>query len=212
MIPGWSAGYKNMFIDLILRDGVTSDARNIIDAAIERTGDNMMEYRIQLKMYEKNYSEGIKLAEKSSPGDFDLPGGKYIYLARLNAAINNSDNTLKYYESARLDLEEALKNKPYNYSLHGLLGLVYAGCGNKKKALEEVENAITMAHKKNQMDESDMKLYRAQIYTLSGDYENASASIRFLLNNPSFFSIRLLELDPIWKPLMDKPEYRKKIK
>jgi len=60
---------------------------------------------------------------------------------------------------------------------------------------------------KNKFDECDMRIKFAKILTMTGDYDKAVAEIAFLLNNQSRLSIGLLKLDPVWKPLMDNPEY-----
>jgi len=52
----------------------------------------------------------------------------------------------------------------------------------------------------------------ARIYTILGDYDNAFSSIENLLKNPASFSVKLLQLDPVWKPLSDKPQYNALIK
>jgi tetratricopeptide (TPR) repeat protein len=172
----------------------------------------MIEYRILLNLYDKNYSRALDLAERSNSEDYDFPGKKYIYMARLNSALNNLEKSSKFYESARLIINKTLIKNPDNYNMHSLLAQAYAGLGNKKMAIQEAETAIQIAHKKNRVDEIEMRLYLAQIYTISGDYENAFPLVIYLLNNPSYFTKKLLELDPVWKPLLDQPEYRKKIK
>jgi hypothetical protein len=62
------------------------------------------------------------------------------------------------------------------------------------------------------MKESDMIVTLAQIYTKIGLYDEAIKNIEYLLKNPSNFSPKLLELDPVWKPLNNKPEYQILIK
>lgn len=208
-IPEWPAGYKNKFDALILKKGSTSEAQELIDEAIKKTGDKMMKYRVELKMYEKKFSEALALSDSANQEDFEYTGEKYIFMAKLNKALNNNSNGVKYYESARLILSQAIKKKPDESILHGLLGLAYAGINNKTKALEEEEIAIQIAHIRNRVDESEMKMYLAEIYTMFGDYDDVYPRIQFLLNNPSFFSKKLLLTDPIWILLLDRPEYKK---
>jgi hypothetical protein len=45
-----------------------------------------------------------------------------------------------------------------------------------------------------------------------GDYDNAIINIEYLLENPACFSIRLLQLDPVWKPLLNIPEFQSLVK
>jgi hypothetical protein len=88
-----------------------------------------------------------------------------------------------------------------NYFIHSLKAIAYAGMGNKEKAIEEGKISIGLTLK-NKKDESDMKINQAVVYTMVGDYDNAIINIEYLMENPSLFSCRMLELDPVWKPLL----------
>ena len=211
-IPYWPAGFKNKFETLILKNGATSEAISLIEESIKSTGDNMKKHRVLISMYQSSYSNALQIAENSSVSDFDFKGEKYLYMARLSKALNNQTNANRYYESARIILSQSLKKSPKDVYLHGGLALAYAGLGEKSKAIEEGEKAIQMASRQNRMEEIDMKINLAQIYTLLGDYDNAYSFVSYSLTNPSFFSKQLLYIDPIWKPLLDHPEYKKKIK
>ena len=210
-MPGWSVGYKNKINVLILKKGKTSEARAVLEDAIKKTGESMIEYRILLDMYERKYSDVLHEAEISNPADFNIKGNRYLYLAKINSVLNNPEVARTYYDSACVILNQDLKNDPNNSALHGALGIAYAGLGSTIKAIAEGERAIKLAVK-NKMDESDMKINLAQIYTMAGEYVNALSNIAYLLNNPSFFSESLLQIDPVWKPLMDQPEFRTKIR
>jgi tetratricopeptide (TPR) repeat protein len=56
-----------------------------------------------------------------------------------------------------------------------------------------------------------MTEYLAQIYSMIGEYDKAIELLEELLKNPSDFSIKLLQLDPVWKPLQKMPEFKKLI-
>ena len=211
LVPGWPDGYKNKIETIILKNGKISLARTILDDAIRKTGETMIKYRILLNIYEKKYADALNEAKKSKLADYDIQAKKYLYLAKISTALNNVSDADKYYDSALVSLNLDLKTDPLNHVIHSLTGIAYAGLGNKIKAIMEGEKAITLI-KNNKMDESDMKINLAQIYTMVGDYDNALAIIAYLLNNQSCFSERILQLDPVWKPLMDQPEFKTKIK
>jgi hypothetical protein len=71
---------------------------------------------------------------------------------------------------------------------------------------------MKIASQKTMMDECDIRLILAQVYVMTGDYFNALPCLAKLLNTPSLLSEKMLQIDPVWKPLMDQPEYRKKIR
>jgi tetratricopeptide (TPR) repeat protein len=207
MMPGWPAGYGNKIETLILKSGKTAEARTLVETAIKKTGDNMIGRRILLDIYDRKYEDALQLAEKSGDGHFEDNGNRYLYLATISTLLKNQKNARLYYDSARVSLTTALSKDPINCEIHGLTGIAYAGLGNKIKAIEEGEKSIALTQK-NKVDESDMRITFAKILTMVGEYDKAIAEIAFLLNNQSRLSVGLLELDPVWKPLMDNPEYK----
>ena len=49
----------------------------------------------------------------------------------------------------------------------------------------------------------------ARIYVMVGKYYEAMEQIKILLSIPSELSVKLLLLDPAWKPLWDMAEFKK---
>ena len=211
LVPGWFAAYKNKIQTMILKDGRTREVMDLLEDAIKKTGNNMIEEKIRLSIFGGDYSEALNKAEQSSSEDFALNGTRFIYLAEISSLLNKSDDARKYYDSALVILTHELNKNSATCAIHGLAGLAWAGVGNKKKAVEEGQKAIILTGIDN-MDGSDMKLNLAQIYTMTGEYDSAISLISFLLNNPSSLSKKLLQIDPVWKPLHDNPEYKKVIK
>jgi tetratricopeptide (TPR) repeat protein len=211
-IPNWAGSFKNKYETLLLKKGLTKEARELLNEAIANTGDNMKKYRIDQAVYEGKYDYAFQLAEGSSSEDFENTCDKYLYLAKISSLMNKPGEALKYYKSARDILTVYLRKNDKNYALHGSLAVAYAGLGEKSKAMEEGEKALLLSSPQNKMDETDMRINLAKISMMTGDYDNAFTLISFSIKNPSFFSKELLSLDPIWKPLRDNPEYRNKIK
>ena len=211
LVPEWSAAYKNKISALTMKYGKTAEAKALIEAAIKNTGDNMIEDKILTSLYDRNYPEALHWAEVSKPPDFLNSVMRHLYLAEINNLMKNPENSMIYYDSALVHLTQTLLKDPLRCDIHAMAGIAYAGLGNRKKAIEEGERAIFLAEKDKTV-ESDMKLILAQIYCMTGEYDNALSLIAFLLNNPSMISENLLYMDPVWKPIMDNREYRKLIK
>ncbi len=211
LVPGWPDAYKNKIQTLLLKTGKTSEVRTLLDEAIKKTGDNMMKERILLDIFDKNYDEALHKAEESKPADFMVNGSRFLHLAAISNLLGKPAVARSYYDSALVILKAESGKDPLNYQIHCQTGIAFAGLGNKSSAIAEGEKAITLAEK-NKMDESDMKINLAQIYTLVGDYDNAIVTIAYLLNNPSCLSKRMLQIDPRWKPLMENREYKEMIR
>ena len=89
------------------------------------------------------------------------------------------------------------------------MGIAYAGLGQKYKAINAGEKAVELLPVSK---EAWRGVYRtgdlAQIYVMVGEYEAALEQIELLLSIPGPLSTKLLQLDPIWKPLWNYPEFK----
>ena len=79
---------------------------------------------------------------------------------------------------------------------------------NEEKAIEEADITRNLI-KNNIQNESQIIINLAQIYTLTGEYDQAFSTIEYLLKTPSSFSVKLLSLDPVWEQLVKQPEFIK---
>jgi tetratricopeptide (TPR) repeat protein len=210
LVPSWPAAYDNKIIALLLRDGNTSGATSVLEEATRRTGDRMVEYRIMLNLYDRNYIVAFQEASDSHIQDFNFNVDKYIFLIRICYLTGRNEEVKHYCDSALLILKNDLILDPYNSELHGYAGIAHAYLGNRTLAVEEGEKAIKFAMK-NKMVESEMKINLAKIHTILGEFDDATSLIAYLLNNPSVLSEELLKKDPVWKPLMDNPQYSQRI-
>jgi tetratricopeptide (TPR) repeat protein len=203
-MPGWSSPYVNKIETFLLNDGNISEARSVMDAAIKNTGERLQDVKIRLDILDGKLKEALYETDHSVPGNFEIKGEKYLFYAKIYSLLNNPKIARIYYDSALVSLNENSMVKK-DAIIHSLIAIAYAGNGNKEKALEESKLSVDLAIR-NKMDESDMKLTQAEVYIMIGDYDNAIINIEYLLNNPSVFSVRLLRLDPVWKPLLKLPE------
>ena len=67
---------------------------------------------------------------------------------------------------------------PGNADLYGSLGIAYAGLADKAKAIEAGKKAVELSGK-NKIFEGDMRINLAEIYTMTGDFENSIKSIKY---------------------------------
>ena len=211
VLPVWSASYKNKIEALLLKDGNTAEARNLLDTGIKITGDNFRYYKIRIYLIERNYSQALKETEKSSPSDFRYKGIKFLLLADINSYMKNNENAQIYYDSAQVSFNKDLKKDRNNFEILSYAGIASAGKKDKLKAIEEGTKAIDLI-KYNNFEKSDMVLNLARIYTMLGEYDQAIDAINYLLQNklnvPSELSINMLKSDPVWNPLLGNPRMK----
>jgi hypothetical protein len=64
--------------------------------------------------------------------------------------------------------------------------------------------------RKDQLNEEKKENSRKRmIYVMVGRYDDAIRQIKYLLSIPGFLSTKILELDPRWAPLRNRPEFKK---
>jgi TolB-like protein len=211
MMPKWSAPYQNKIESLILRDGNTKEAEIVLDSAVLRTtGGQFPKDKIIFDLYNKKYEEALVKAENTDLSYFDNQGDKYLVFAKIYNNLNDQGFAAKYYNSAFSYFSEKLKENAENTYFLSLAGISAAGLNDKKKALEYGQTALKLTGN-NYMEKSWRTKDLAQIFVMLGEYDKALILIEELLNNPSDFSINILQIDPVWKPLQKKAEFRKMI-
>ena len=211
IMPNWSAPYSNKVGALLSKTGNTSEARIMLDSATYKTGKSFLRAKIMLDIYDGKFREALYKVETSGNGDFSSTGEKHIYNAFIYSYLNNQHKAYQYYDSARVFFINQLAASPGNADLYGSLGIAYAGLADKAKAIVAGKKAVELSGK-NKIFEGDMRINLAEIYTMTGDFENSIKSIKYLLDNPSDLSVKLLQIDPSWKPLASRPDFQKLVR
>jgi TolB-like protein/tetratricopeptide (TPR) repeat protein len=211
IMPEWSASYQNKIESLILRDGNTRAAEIVLDTAEVKTrGGYFYIDRILLDLYNGRFDDALLKTTIGNPSDFFSQGERYMIFAEIYRYLKNPELSRNYYQSA-LDLfNRKLAENPENPRILSRIGIAAAGLNDRLKAIESGEKAIELSgsNVKYKMDGiQDL----AQIYVLLGEDKKSLELLEELLKNPSTISLKLLQLDPVWKPLLDMPEFKKLI-
>lgn len=128
-----------------------------------------------------------------------------MYLGNISLLQGNSENANMYFDLALVVLNLELGSDGSNANIHSLIGLAMAGKGDQG-AITEGKYAIELAKKaKDYVLESEMIANMAEIYTKLGMCESATEQIDYLLKNPSYFSVTMLMLDPVWERWLECP-------
>ncbi|HEX2976785.1 MAG TPA: hypothetical protein VHO68_12690, partial [Bacteroidales bacterium] len=123
----------------------------------------------------------------------------------------NTSISMGFYKSSLDILIPEIQEHPRDNNYRRKAALAYAGLGNKVKALEEIEEAMRLSLDNNMLT-SDTMIDLARIFTMTGDYGNAFETIKYLLDNPSMLSAKVLQSDPVWDPLKQFSEYKTLVK
>lgn len=216
--PEDAVGYRLKIYTYLLRDGNVFKARAVIkDAAIHNISEieilSSHNFFPLLDIYSENYQNALDaLSSISWEGKIDLNSyhPKNLYQAMIYDLLSRPEKAKTYFDSAKVELEAKLQELPDDPRILSSLGVVYAGLGEKEKAVRYGTEAVTL-----QSIEKDavMGLFRieelAWIYVLVGEYDAALEQIEILLNKHGSYSVPMLKLDPKWKPLWDHPNFIK---
>jgi tetratricopeptide (TPR) repeat protein len=123
--------------------------------------------------------------------------------------MNMPEKALGYFESARFTLDSMILKNPEDPRLYSSLGIAYAGLGQKENAIKAGKRGVEMMKIE---EEAYRGVFRVEdlsrIYVMVGEYDLALEQIKYLLTIPSRLSVKMLLLDPAWKPLWNLPEFK----
>jgi TolB-like protein/Tfp pilus assembly protein PilF len=206
-----SLAYVNWNKNIQKARDILTEANQIITSPVEQA--QLRRAMFSLELYDGKYEKAIMyLSLDKSKGRDDqfnfVP--KYQYFATLYGLMGKPELEHAYYDSSRLVLEDKIKITPDDSRLYSSLGIAYAGLGHKKEAIEAGEKAVKMLSISKEAYRGTCRVEDlARIYIMTGEYEKALKEIKLLLSVPGRLSVNLLQLDPIWKPLKNNPEFIK---
>src|ERR1035437_1340582 len=184
----------------------TNNKNSISDSTI-------IETNVLIDIYEGKYEEALK---DISLFKYDVIETqfyfrpKYLYNATIYGLMNKPELEHACWDSARIFLQRKMVNMPDDPRLFSSLGIVYAGLGLKERAIEAGRRGVELMPINK---EAYRGVFRAEdlalIYVMVGKYDDAIKQIKYLLSIPGFLSTKILELDPRWAPLRNRPEFKK---
>jgi len=126
----------------------------------------------------------------------DLVLGLEYYL------ISNEKMSTIHFEAERIFLEEKLKESINDDRIYRSLGIVYAGLGNKSKAIEYGKKAIEI----HGMESDELNM--ARILMMVGEYDEGIAHLENLLEHTKVISIEYLKNFYIWKAFHNNEKFK----
>jgi len=198
-------------------DGNTIQSRKTIEEAYQynecKYDPLLFESTVINDIYDLNYPKAIT---DLSSNDIDFifvqfyVNLKSLLYARVYSLMNMPEKAKDYYSKSKITLDSMILKNPEDSRLYSALGISYAGMGKKTKAIEAGKKGLDLMPINK---EAYRGVFRAEdlakIYVMVGEYDAALLLIKELLDMPSRLSVKLLLLDPVWKPLWNLPEFKK---
>lgn len=210
LAPDWSLPYVAK-ANLHLNWGSgTARARKILNEASGKINYTDIAHTLAiLDLFDGDYQSALsRLSEPNASGN-DLVA--YLFTkAQIYDLMNQPQLKRDFYNSARMNLETKVKERPQDARFHSELGLAYAGLGEKEKAIMEGQKAVELLPVSKDAYVGPVAVANlARIYVMVGEYDNAIDQLENLLFMPSDISIPVLRLDPTWAPLRNHPRFKK---
>jgi serine/threonine-protein kinase len=116
------------------------------------------------------------------------------------------------FEQARIVAERLVRESPDDAPRRVMLGQVLAALGQKDAAIAQGKRAAELLpESEDAFGGPTISVALAQIYTWTGEYDQAFRLLDHLLATPNGVTVPVLKLDPAWDPLRNDPRYQKLI-
>jgi len=211
LMPKWGDAYQNKIESLIGRDGNTIAAEAAQDTAelmVKTTYLN--KNRIIFDLYNRKFEDALVKATMAGPDNYFSNGERYMIFAEIHRYLKNKDLSRNYYKSAFDYFSRKLEENPDIPRTISYMGIAAAGLDDKLKAIELGHRAIDLSAA-SVLDFKERILDLAKIYVMTGEYDECIDLLAELLKGPSPVSSKIIQLDPVWKPLYNMVKFKKLI-
>jgi TolB-like protein len=187
-------------------------ARELAQVPANSTNEVIVYNRVLQATFERRFNDAIALATQElsefKPGD----AGTKLVIPQLGFLLEWAGKP----NESRAAFTRALEAiKPTaetivpadSYVLPSTLATVYAGLGEKDKALAQARQAVTQ-YNNDAVGKPAAEAILAQIQARFGDLESALAALPHLLDVPAGLHLSDLRYDPAWDPLRKDPRFQ----
>jgi TolB-like protein/Flp pilus assembly protein TadD len=195
-----------------LWDGTTDRARRLMESAPKMDSPEIEYEMLLLDLYDRKPDRALSRLEESTIAAYST---QFYYVPKgllecVCFSEMGEDERAKSACTSTVDLlQREIDLRPHDYRVHTALGHALALLGRDQDAVRAAEHGVElMPISRDVLVGADQTIELAKIYTRVGRHDNALELIEELLSMPSFLSVGLLRLDPVWDPLRDHPRFQ----
>src|SRR6266511_3060636 len=164
---------------------------------------------VQLLLLQRKFRDAIALLKQSSQDVFHYDKPREFFEGAIYTFLNDKEKAVSAFERARPIAQKAVRESPNDASRHVILGMILAGLGEKELAIAEGKRAVELLpESEDALDGPKTTIALAQIYTWTGETDQALQLLNRSLSTPSGVTIPSLRLDPMWDPLRSDPRFQ----
>jgi TolB-like protein/Flp pilus assembly protein TadD len=207
-----TVGYKAYLA--MLKGDLTEAERQLSSIPVDSDPNGMVTWaRLWVLLWQRKLPEALAVVQKF-PGETlttesTAPAPKALLEGIVHELQGDKEKAQPAFEHARLVSEKSLREAPEDAWRHVQHGLILAGLDRKEEAIAEGKRAVELLPEaQDALAGPRITAWLAQIYTLTGEFDEAFRLIDHLLRVPSGLTIPSLKLDPAWDPLHKDPRFQ----
>ena len=211
--PDWGHMYVDKALcHLLWRGDVDQAAQSLREIVrLNQFSANLFTRRSNVRIpFELFFEEYRDRLDRVVVSDFGADTLYYYFFKAEYLAFEGDDRAAQiYYDSARAVLESLSIARPDDPQIHTRLGRAYAGSGRRDEAMRAGRRAVELLPvTREALIGPYYVLNLAEISVIVGDYDTAIEALEQALSVPSFISVPLLRVDPLYDPLRDNPRFQ----
>ncbi|HSE43376.1 MAG TPA: protein kinase [Acidobacteriota bacterium] len=187
-------------------------SRKILEKMPQREPAFYNSFWMRQEIWERNYEAVLKRLDQMTVEVIQEEAvlkPKSAIRAEVLSYMKKDALAFQQFDKTRLFLEQQVKEKPDYAEAYFALGKAYAGLGRKEDAIRAGKKGMELTPLSiDKFMAPAYMLDMAEIYTDLGEYDQAFDLIETILSNPSWFSVKLIEIEPAWDPLRTHPRYK----
>jgi serine/threonine-protein kinase len=193
--------------------GELDTLRNLLERGPESYGPSGSKdvWRVRLALWERKPEVlltllGVPVLVTFESGLGYTPG--LLYAAWAQQLRGDRAAAAQAFTGALQQLDSVLRELPDDWRVHASRGLALAGLGRPSEAKREADWVTKSTAYADLWERPVLSERRARIFAQAGLVAEALAEIEPLLAGPSWTSVHMLRLDPIWDPIRDDPRFQ----